>query len=269
MIDRPSDGNAGVPAPRCWISRCASPRRRRAAGSTGHRRPPQARHGCARSTRDRLPAPEPGRRMPEALRRRALLLRPAAPCAPPSDYDCRDAQGARSGGTGRRPRRGVDQGVAPADPAPGRLVAEERLRPRQRPTREPPPALAVAHRTGRHVPDLARHGPPLPGGTNPVEPARGGRRRRRPAAVGPGPVPAAGRRVLRRPGDGHRRRRIRQDPDDGGAGGLRRPPPRHAAQGDRLHQRSRTRPPRRSGNARANACQASRWERSTSSRAGF
>ena len=63
------------------------------------------------------------------------------------------------------PWRGSRSG--PADPAPGRLVAEERLRPRQRPTHEPPPALAVAHRTGRHVPDLARHGPPLPGGTSP------------------------------------------------------------------------------------------------------
>ena len=103
------------------------------------------------------------------------------------------------------------------------------------PTHEPSPALAVAHRTGSHVPDLTRHGPPLPGETGPMEPARGGRCRRRPAAVGPRPSPEAGRRVLRRPGDGHRRRRVRQDPDDGGAGGLRRPPPRHAARGDRLH----------------------------------
>ncbi len=152
-------------------------------------------------------------------------------------YDSRDAQRTRSGGAnrGRRPRRSVDQGVAPADPAPGRLVAEERLRPRQGPTHETPPALAVAHRTGGHVPGLARHGPPLAGETGPVEPARGGRRRRRPAAVGPRPPPAAGRRVLRRPGDGYRRRRVRQDPDDGGAGGLRRPPPRHAARGDCLH----------------------------------
>ena len=48
-------------------------------------------------------------------------------------YDFCDAQGGRSRGTnrGRRPRRGVDQGVAPADPASGRLVAEKRLRPRQ------------------------------------------------------------------------------------------------------------------------------------------
>ena len=149
----------------------------------------------------------------------------------------REAQGTRSGRTdrGRRPRGGVDPGMAPADPASGRLVAEERLRARQGSAREPPPALAVAHRTGGHVPGLARHGPPLPGGTGPVEPARGGRRRRRPAAVGPRPPPAAGRRVLRGPGDGHRRRRVRQDPDDGGAGGLRRPPPRHAARDGRLH----------------------------------
>ena len=133
----------------------------------------------------------------------------------------------------RRPCRSVDQGVARTDPAPGRLVAPERLRPRQDPTQEPPPALPVAYRTGGHVPDLARHAPPFPGTTGPVEPARGGRRRR-PAAVGPRP-PAAGRRVLRRPGDGHRRRRVRQDPDDGGAGGLRRPPPRQAARRDRLH----------------------------------
>ena len=54
-----------------------------------------------------------------ALRLRALLLRPAA-AARRTDvrYDCRDAQGVRSdgtgrGGRGRRPRRGVDQGVAP------------------------------------------------------------------------------------------------------------------------------------------------------------
>ena len=53
--------------------------------------------------------------------------------------------------------------VAPAAPAPGRLVAEERLRPRQGPTHEAPPALAMAHRTGGHVPGLARHGPPLAG----------------------------------------------------------------------------------------------------------
>lgn len=86
-----------------------------------------------------------------------------------------------------------------------------------------------------HVPDLARHGSPLPEGTDPVEPARGKDRRGGPATVGPRPRPAAGRRVLRRPGDGHRRRRVRQDPDDGGAGGLCRPPPRHAASGDRLH----------------------------------
>ena len=71
-----------------------------------------------------------------ALRRRALLLRPAAAARRTAvRYDCRDAQGVRSdgtgrGGRGRRPRRGVDQGVAPADSAPGRLVAEERLRPR-------------------------------------------------------------------------------------------------------------------------------------------
>ena len=138
----------------------------------------------------------------------------------------------------------------------------------QGPTHEPPPALAVAHRTGGHVPDLARHGPPLPGGTDPVEPARGGRRRRRPAAVGPRPAPAAGRRVLRRRGDGHRRRRVRQDPDDGGAGGLRRPPPRHAARGGRLHHLHEQGHRGRSGNGRANACRASRWARSTSSRAG-
>ena len=68
-----------------------------------------------------------------------------------------------------------------------------------------------------------------------------------PVAVGPGPVPAAGRRVLRRPGDGHRRRRVRQDPDDGGAGGLRRPPPPHAAPRRSPSSRSPTRPPRRSG----------------------
>ena len=144
----------------------------------------------------------------------------------------------------RRPRRGA----APADPAPGRLVAEERLRPRQDPTREAPPALAVAHRRSRSGSPRAASGP--------VEPARGGRRRPtrccRPATLTSGRAAVC----LRRPGDGHRRRRVRQDPDDGGAGGLRRPPPRHAARGGRLHHLHEQRPPRRSGNGRATACRA-------------
>ena len=70
--------------------------------------------------------------------------------------------------------------MAPAAPAPGRLVAEERLRPRQGPAHEPPPALAVAHRTGGHVPDLARHGR-----LSPAKRARWNRRAEAAAAADP------------------------------------------------------------------------------------
>ena len=249
---RPAAGRPAGPAPESAPGTRAASRRSSRASS------PEASQLVLRPTR---------RRRTGACHRRPADRR--------SDKIARNAQGTGSGRTARsgrrrtyRPRRGLDQGVAPADPADGRLVAEERLRPRQGPTREPPPALAVVHRTGDHVPDLARHGPTLSGGPGSVEPARRGRRRRRPAAVGSRPQPAAGRRVLRRPGHGHRRCRVRQDPDHGGASGLRRPPPRHAARGGRLPSPSRTRPPRRSGSGRANACRASRWARSTSSRAG-